>query len=52
MISNIILCVGKLLSDYEHIFHDTVIFKSYRLKLDKDKKVGPIDLPAHSAPVC
>ena len=42
--------IGKLLNDYEHIFHGVGKLKDYQLKLHIDKSVAPISQPARRVP--
>ena len=42
--------LGKLLNDYEHIFHGIGMLKDYQLKLHIDKSVAPVSQPARRAP--
>ena len=47
---NVPPCLGKLLNDYEHIFHGVGKVKNYQLKLHIDEKVAPVSQPACRVP--
>ena len=43
---NVLPCLGKLLNDFEHIFHDVGKLKDYQLKLNIDKSAPSVSQTA------